>query len=505
MEGSKIVVVGLGSSGRAAARLALNRGGEVYGTDLAKDAETAAAGDDLRRLGARVELGPHRLEEFSGATAVVVSPGIPPDAPVLRDLEEHGISWISELEFAFRFFEGPLIAVTGTNGKTTTAALTAHLLRESGFRVGLGGNIGAGLGPAASELALMEPAPDRYVVEASSFQLADIEWFRPDVGVVTNLAPDHLDRYPDTATYYADKKRIFDNADEGCEWVLNGDDPEVLDLARGAPGGHHHFSIAGGASAGDAGNGDDTVRDGPSAFLPDDTLVIRWTGGVEDGASGPRQLTLNRDELPLMGRHNVANALAAGLAAGLGGGRPAAMEDAFRSFPPLEHRLEPVVEEGGVLWVNDSKATNVGATVSAVESLDRPVVLLLGGKDKGEDFRRLRRALGSGGRAGDPRVRAVVAYGAAGERIAEALAEAVPLTRVTGTFEEAVEAGRAKARRGDVLLLSPACSSYDMFESYEARGRRFRELAGAAEKGGGPLVDEASGDSRGDPSDEGAT
>ena len=434
---------------------------------------------------------------------MVVSPGIPPDAPVLRDLEEHHISWISELEFAFRFFQGPLIAVTGTNGKTTTAALTAHLLRESGLRVGLGGNIGAGLGPAASELALMEPAPERYVVEASSFQLADIEWFRPDVGVLTNLAPDHLDRYPDTETYYADKKRLFDNADQACDWVLNGDDPRVLGLAEGAAGRHHHFSVApreeggvrtegeidgvateiDGPDTGLGGGDSDPAAEGiggPDAFFRgDETLVIRWSGGPRDR----REFTMSRSQLPLLGRHNVANALAAGLAAGLAGARPEAMEDAYRTFSAPGHRLEPVDEEGGVLWVNDSKATNVGATISAVESLDRPVVLLLGGKDKGEDFRRLRQAVESG-------VRVVVAYGAAGPRIAGALQDVLTVILITGSFERAVEAARSQARTGDVLLLSPACSSYDMFESYEARGRRFRELARAAgERARGPASD----------------
>ncbi len=463
IDGVSVAIVGLGASGRAAARLALERGGEVYVTDLKVDAETAAAGDELQSLGARVELGDHRLERLVGADAVVVSPGIPPDAPVLRGLGARGVRWISELEFAFRFFTNPLIAVTGTNGKTTTAALTAHLLEEAGQRVGLGGNIGAGLGPAASELARMDPAPDRYVVEASSFQLADVEWFRPDVGVVTNLAPDHLDRYPDVDAYYADKARLFDNATSRSHWVLNGDDPAVRALPGDAPGERYLFSLEEQGGAGK--EGPVGARGRRSAYVRSGTLTLRPPPGEEE------EPLIRRGELSLLGSHNVANALAAALSARLSGAGPGALARGLGSFRPLPHRLEPVAERGGVLWVNDSKATNVSAAISAVRSLDRPLVLLLGGKDKGEDFGRLRSVL-------EARVRRVVAYGEARERIADALEEETDVIRADGSFEDAVAAAAAAARRGDAILLAPACSSFDMFESYEARGRRFSELAG---------------------------
>jgi len=379
---------------------------------------------------------------------VVVSPGIPPDAPVLRGLRERGVGWISELEFAFRFLQGPLIAVTGTNGKSTTAVLAAHLLEGSGRDVGLGGNIGAGLGPAASELARRDPPPDWFVLEASSFQLADVEHFSPEIGVITNLAPDHLDRYPDEETYYADKARLFDNATSESRWVLNGDEPRVRALPGRAPGTRHYFGLE--------------PATGTDAALRDGALTLRTGEGIAT--------LLEREELPLLGAHNVANALAAALAAHLAGATPEALGGALRTAPSLPHRLEPVVERDGVLWVDDSKATNVSAAASAVRSLERPVVWLLGGKDKGEDFRRLRDALGDD-------VRAVVAYGAARERIVRALEGRVALDRVDGSFEEAVAAARGRARSGDVVLLSPACSSFDMFESYEARGRRFAALA----------------------------
>lgn len=452
LEGESICILGLGASGFAAARLALNKGGEVHVSDWRSEPPVAARGDELRGLGARVELGGHSLEALVGADTVVVSPGIPPDAPVLQALRDGGVSWISEPEFAFRFLHGALIAVTGTNGKTTTAALTAHLLRESGVEVGLGGNIGAAFGPPASELALREPAPAWFVLEVSSFQLADTREFRPDVGVVTNLAPDHLDRYPDVETYYADKARLFRNATPASRWVLNGDDPQVERLAGPAPGGRYFFSLEGSVPADAPGH----------ARLRDGELVL--------GREGKEEALLEADRLPLLGRHNVANALAASLTASLAGVSSGALGQGLRTFQPLEHRLEPVGDREGVRWVNDSKATNVAATCGALDSLPGPLVLLLGGKDKGEDLEPLRRALHGG-------VRGAVLYGEARHRLREELRGTVPLTVVEGKFPEVVAEALDLARPGDVLLLSPACSSFDMFESYEARGRAFRALA----------------------------
>lgn len=454
-------ILGLGASGAAAARLALHHGEEVYVSDLRTDAPTAARAADLQALGASVELGRHDLERLAGADTVVVSPGIPPDAPVLRELRDRGRRWISEPEFAFRFLQGPLIAVTGTNGKTTTCVLVDHLLRAGGVRTGLGGNLGGGLAPAASELPLLEPRPDWFVLEMSSFQLADIDRFRPDIGVVTGLAPDHLDRYPSVEAYYADKARLFDNADGECRWILNGDQPEVEALAGDAPGRRYRFGL------------DD--RPGLNARLVDGMLVLDLAAGADPGEArdgeGETETLLHRDELPLLGRHNVANALAAALVAHLAGLEPEAIARGLRTARPLPHRLEPVADRDGVLWVNDSKATNVAAAVSALLSLDRPVVLLLGGKDKGEVLAPLARTASG-------RVRVVLCYGAAGGRMAAAMdAEGVPHELCAGGMDTAVRTARHYARPGDVVLLAPACSSFDEFENYEARGRRFSALA----------------------------
>ena len=448
VRGAKVAVVGLGASGKAAARLVLAKGGEVYVSDSRADAQTAAGGAELRGLGADVEVGGHDVERLARADLVVVSPGIPPDAPVLSALAARGVRWISEPELAVRFFSGPLIAVTGTNGKTTTTLLVAHLLEASGLRGAVGGNVGGGLAPAASELALLDEPPDWYVLEMSSYQLAGIERFRADIGVVTNLSPDHLDRYGSVEAYYADKARLFENADASSRWVLPEADAEVERLVGDAPGTRYRFALE--------------DRGGTHAFVRDGALMLRTEG---------EETLVPVGDLPLLGRHNQLDALAAALAARLAGAGAVGIADGLRTARPLPHRLEPVADARGVLWVNDSKATNVAATRSALESLSRPVVLLLGGKDKGEDFRTLRSALAG-------RVRAVVAFGAAGERIARELEGAAPLSLETGPFAEVVAAAADRAVEGDIVLLSPACSSFDMFQNYEERGRRFAALAG---------------------------
>jgi UDP-N-acetylmuramoylalanine--D-glutamate ligase len=370
---------------------------------------------------------------------------------VLQALAERGVRWISEPELAVRFYSGALIAITGTNGKTTTTLLVAHLLEAAGVRAAAGGNVGGGLAPSACDLALAVEPPDWYVLEMSSFQLAGIESFRPDIGVVTNLSPDHLDRYADVEAYFADKARLFENATGESRWVLPVGDEAVARLAGEAPGRRYHFG--GGA-------------DSPShAFVDRGFLTLRATESLER--------LLPATDLPLLGRHNVDNALAAALAARLAGATPEGIEAGLRSARPLPHRMEPVCERNGVLWVNDSKATNVAATRSALVSLERPVVILLGGKDKGEDYRPLGPALREG-------VRHAIAYGAAGPRIERELRDVLPIEVMGRDFAAVVERAAALARPGDLVLLSPACSSYDMFESYEHRGRRFAELAQGA-------------------------
>ncbi|MGB1841250.1 MAG: UDP-N-acetylmuramoyl-L-alanine--D-glutamate ligase [Longimicrobiales bacterium] len=465
LSGMNVAVIGLGASGIAAARLAAEKGGDVYVSDSRTDDAVAARGANLGD-GVEVELGRHDLERMVDADLVVASPGIPPDAPVLRGLAQRGVRWISEPEFACRFFDGALIGITGTNGKTTTTLLVNQLLHASGIRSAAGGNVGGGLAPAASDLARLDDAPDWIVLEMSSFQLAGVETFRPDIGVVTNLSPDHLDRYASVEAYYGDKARLFDNATDESLWVLPAGDDEVDRLAGDARGRRYFF-----------GNGA-----GSSAFVADGELILRLDGEIEP--------LLPLVDLPLLGAHNVENALTAALTARLAGAGPGGITAGLGSARALPHRLEPVAEQDDVLWINDSKATNVAATLSALTSLDRPVVLLLGGKDKGEDFGQLADAVRA-------HARAVIAYGAAGSRALDELGSALgiavhtetdavdgsaqtpTLSLVEGSLDEVVARARFLAEPGHAVLLSPACSSFDMYESYEHRGRHFTRLAQA--------------------------
>ena len=480
LQGETVAVVGLAKSGRAAARLALERGGGVHVSDLRTDTATHASGAELRALGAEVDLGDHPIDRIAGASTIVVSPGIRPDAPVLEELSERGIRWISEPEFAFRFFDGPLIAVTGTNGKTTTAALVAHLLEEDGVDVALGGNIGAAFGPAASELALRERSPAWYIVEMSSFQLAAIERFKPDIGVMTNLAPDHLDWYSSVESYYADKANLFRNADDDSRWVLNADDPAVIALAEGVPGRRFFFSRE--------------RSDRPGAYLDGEVLTLEVPGrgdvsgegavpgghersggpelSGERGVSGHAEIVGRVEDVALLGSHNLENALAASITARLAGAPPKSIRRGLTTAKALPHRTERVAEANGVRWVNDSKATNVAAARSAISSLDGPLLVLLGGKDKGEDFSTLVAALSKA----DARA---LAFGQAGPRIFQTLHGQVPVELLDLGFDDVVEQAARRSVPGTTILLSPACSSYDMFASYEERGSRFAALAKA--------------------------
>jgi len=444
-----VAVVGLGKSGVAVTQLLAAAGVRVYASDAAEHPYAGAAVAELRRLaGVDVDVGRHDLAKIRAACAVVVSPGVPPDAPPLVAARASGVPIVSEIDVGFLALAsapgaaGPrTVAITGTNGKTTTTALVAHLLRVAGLSAEAVGNIGRPL----AEIAVSGGRYQWLAIEVSSFQLHDSPHFAPAIGIVTNLAPDHLDRYASVAAYYADKQLLFRNAAADHVWVLNGDDEAVLELARGAPGRHALFSLR------------------------------RPADGWYDTAGrrlllGGRAL-LGRAELPLLGDHNVANALAAALAVHEAGVAPEVIGEGLRSFRALPHRLEPVREVNGVLWINDSKATNIASTVVAVEAMSRPFVLLLGGRHKGEPYTRLGPLLRE-------RCRLVIAYGESGPLVEQDLQGQVPLERGT-TFDDVVARARRAARPGDAVLLSPACSSYDMFKNYEERGATFRKLVEA--------------------------
>ncbi len=440
--GGVVAVIGLGKSGVAATRLLARAGVRVYASDASDHPYGGDALADLRTLpGVELDVGRHDLAKIRAAAAVIVSPGVPPDAPPLAAARAAGVPILSEIDLGFQALAGSgtrTIAVTGTNGKTTTTALVAHLLRVAGLRAEAVGNIGRPLADIAA-------AGERYpwlAVEVSSFQLHDSPHFAPEVGIVTNLAPDHLDRYPTVEAYYADKRLLFRNAAADHVWVLNGDDPTLLELARGAPGRRALFSLTHPADA--------------------------WYDASERRLRLGGHDLLRRDELQLLGDHNAANALAAALAVHEAGVSPGVIGEGLRSFRALPHRLEPVREVHGVLWINDSKATNIASTVVAVEAMRRPFVLLLGGRHKGEPYTRLAPLLGK-------QCRLVIAFGEAGPLVERDLGGRVPLERGT-TFEDVVARARRAAQPGDAVLLSPACSSYDMFKNYEERGATFRKL-----------------------------
>ncbi|MEE8447324.1 MAG: UDP-N-acetylmuramoyl-L-alanine--D-glutamate ligase [Gemmatimonadota bacterium] len=438
--GDAVAVLGLGVSGVAAARLAAARGASVYASDVALTELQSAAAEELRAEGIDAEVGRHDLERIRGCDLLVVSPGIPPSAEVRRELRDAGIPSVAEVELAYRDLTSRLIGVTGTNGKTTATALCHQVLLAGGIDAAAAGNIGVPL----CEIALRTTQPDWVVVELSSFQLADVNAFSVEIGVLLNLSPDHLDRYRDLASYYADKKRLFRNATAESCWVLNADDPAVLELARGAPGTHYHVSTVG------------PVR--PGAYLDDDALTLEAPDRCE------RWLTVGEMRLP--GRHNIGNALAAGLAASLAGCDGESIGRALAEFEGLPHRLEPVGTYDGVLWVNDSKATNVAATLVAVQAFDRPLVLILGGRHKGEPFAPLLPWL--------DRTSGIVAFGEAAPQVVAELNGSLSGVQVESSLESAVRSARELATPGGVILFSPACSSYDMFRNYEERGKAFR-------------------------------
>ncbi len=437
IDGREIAVIGLARSGVAAAQLLRQQGIAVYASDPATGPEVEARVARIRAMGTSIDTGKHDLERIGRAAAVIVSPGVPPDAPPLVTAREHAVEIRSEIDVGAAAMPNTrFVVITGTNGKSTVTALAAHLLAGTGHRVVAAGNIGTPL----SEVALTRPQPEWVALEVSSFQLHDTRDLVPDVGVLTNLAPDHLDRYPTLEAYFGDKRLLFLNARSESVWVLNADDHAVVDMARGKPGTERLFSVA-------------RKADG-------------WYDRVARKLYLGDELLSDRDQLSLLGDHNVANALAAALAAARAGGATAAIGAAMASFRALTHRLEPVREVNGVLWINDSKATNVSSTSVALDAIDRPYVLLLGGRHKGEPYTALADRMHG-------RCKAVIAFGEAAAQVEHDLAARVQVVR-GGTFADVLGHARALTSPGDAVLLSPACSSYDMFKNYEDRGQQFR-------------------------------
>jgi UDP-N-acetylmuramoylalanine--D-glutamate ligase len=444
LEGKRVLVVGLARTGVATARLCVARGAQVTATDDRGSEQLGEAVQQLRDLGCMLAFGADQNAAFSQQDLIVPSPGVPSNHPGLVAARMAGVPIWSEIELAWRFLRGRLIAITGSNGKTTTTSLLGHILAASGKPVIVAGNIGTPL------IARVGESNEKTitVAEVSSFQLELIDSLRPDISVLLNLTPDHLDRHASFEDYARAKARIFENQTERDAAVSNADDPAAAERAPSRPQ-LFWFSRK--------------KRVATGAYLQGDQIVFRREG--EDVA------LLNRSQIGLRGSHNLENVLAAASAAFLAEAAPAEIAAGVHSFPGVEHRLEFVAEISGVSFFNDSKATNVDATLKALEAFPRGLLVILGGKDKGSDYAPLIPLLRE-------RAKLVLLIGAASENIAAQLGSAVPLERA-GTLERAFAMASERAGEGDTVLLAPACASFDQFENYEHRGRVFKQLVRA--------------------------
>ncbi len=431
-------MVGAARSGVAAAELLHRRGARVVLTESRPAFDQA---DRLRAAGIELELGGHQAATLASADLIVTSPGVPVEQPVFDDARGRGIEIVGELELASRWVRGRIVAITGTKGKSTTTTLVGRMLNAAGQQAVLGGNIGV---PLSAQVEASSPATV-HVVEASSFQLETTTSFRPWIALWLNFADDHLDRHPDIAAYAAAKARVFAHQQRSDWAVVNADDPVVAARSTGIAAQRVAFSPSG------------TIDDG---FMVDGEWIVRRT------ATGAERL-VPVAAVELTGRHMLGNVVAAAAVATVAGAGAAAMTGALRGFRGLEHVMEPAGEVGGVRFVNDSKATNVEAARRSIESFGGGVVAIVGGRFKGGDLRELRLPLQSRGRA-------VVAIGDAAPLVREALAGVVPILDAA-SMREAVQRGHAAAAPDGVVLLAPACASFDWFRDYAERGRVFKE------------------------------
>jgi len=445
MEQKRIVVLGAGESGAGAAVLAKVKGFDVFVSDMSK------IGDKYKELLNRYEIaweeGAHTEALILNADEVVKSPGIPDKAPIIQALKRKAIPIISEIEFAGRYTQAKMICITGSNGKTTTTLLTYHILKDAGLNVGLAGNVGKSLA-----LQVATENFDYYVIELSSFQLDNMYDFKANIAVLLNITPDHLDRYDYKMENYVDAKfRITQNQTGTDAFIYWNDDPVI---ARKLGEMHlqsqcYPFS--------------EEHEEGAKAYTDNHELIIETPDGV---------FTMNEDDLSLHGRHNLYNSMAAGISARLLDIRKEDIRKALSNFESVEHRLEPVATVRGVQFINDSKATNVNSCWYALESMKTKVVLILGGKDKGNDYSEIEQLV-------KDKVSAIVCMGVDNTKLHAFFDDKVASICDAGSMKEAVDKAFAAAKPGETVLLSPCCASFDLFESYEDRGCQFKDCVKA--------------------------
>jgi UDP-N-acetylmuramoylalanine--D-glutamate ligase len=454
LKNKRVLVVGLGRSGTAAAIFLQERGARVIVSDTKTETQLQNEVSLLLDRGISIETGRHGERTFRDQDLIVVSPGVPSDQPQLQQARTLGIPVIGEVELAWRFLKGRIIAITGSNGKTTTTTLVGEILAKSGKKTLVGGNIGT---PVIS-LANQSTADSFVVLEISSFQLETIEQFKPDIAAILNITPDHLDRHRTFQAYVDAKARIFENQQLADSALLNADDPTCASLKDRVKAGLYWFSRK----------------------LPVERGTYVAGGQIIFRANGREISVLPVSEIQLKGAHNLENVLSAVCVGMIAGCEPQQVRKAVAEFHGVEHRLELAATIHGVAFYNDSKATNVDATIKALESFPGNIHLILGGKDKGSDYSVLNSLLRE-------RVKRAYLIGAAAEKIGVQVQGAAPIV-YSGTLERAVRQAFESAASGDIVLLAPACASFDQFENYEQRGRVFKDLVQMlATKAGQPV------------------
>lgn len=440
-ENKNIVVLGGGESGAGAAVLAHLKGFDVWLSDAGEIKEKYR--ELLNSYGIAWEQGHHSMERILSAGEVIKSPGIPDTAPVITALRERGIPVVSEIEFAGRYTDAKMVCITGSNGKTTTTLLTYHILQQAGINVGLAGNVGRSLA-----LQVATEHHDVYVIELSSFQLDNMYEFKANVAVIMNITPDHLDRYDHKMELYtAAKFRILQNQTSDDAFIYLQSDPIIAAQLKKIHVEARRFPFA------------EEKTDSTAAYVEGDEIVFNTPSG---------RFAMRRDDLSLRGLHNIYNSMAAGLSASLVNVKSDVIRRSLADFEAVEHRLEYVDTIGGVRYVNDSKATNVNSCWYALESMTTPVVLILGGKDKGNDYTEIEAFV-------KQKVKAIVCMGKDNQKLLDFFGGKVPAIADTHSIEEAVAEATRLAAEGDTVLLSPCCASFDLFSSYEDRGRQFKQ------------------------------
>jgi UDP-N-acetylmuramoylalanine--D-glutamate ligase len=438
LEGKRVLVIGLGNTGEALCSFLLRHGALVKVSEKKTPEEIGQKISSWEKKGVTVETGKHDQKSFLEADLIVPSPGVP-WLPELEAARANGIKIISEIELAYKFLKGKIVGITGSNGKSTTATLTQKILEEGGLKTYLAGNIGIPL------ISFVDNSQDDhiYVTEISSFQLKHTEEFRVSISVLLNISPDHLDWHPSFADYYQAKKKLIISQRENDIAILNRDDPLAWALKKEGKYQVYAFSRNGKVS--------------PGCFLNGDWMIL---------SNKEEQKLIRTSAIPLFGIHNQENVMASALVGHILGIPPSRMKEPIKSFQGLEHRLEKVTAINEVDFYDDSKATNVDATSKSIQSFDRDIILILGGKDKGGDFKKLIEPV-------KRNVKMIILLGEAKEKIRTALEGTIPMETVL-SIEEAVKLGYARAKPGEVVLLAPACTSFDMFQNFEERGKVFK-------------------------------